>query len=87
MNANNSHIYYHFAASEKFPQYFLLIYMYKEKKPIRELIKVRNTGLFFHDQQFTGIRELVAWYKEHLRDRDYQRYVRQASALIRTANE
>ena len=82
MAADSSHIYYYFAASEDYPQYFLLIYMYRDKKPIRELIKVRNSGLYFHDQQFATIRDLIVWYKEHLKEKDYQRYVKQTSHLI-----
>lgn len=35
MLADSSHIYYYFAVSEDYPQFFLLIYMYKDKKPIR----------------------------------------------------
>ena len=82
MQVDGSHIYYHFAASEEYPQYFLLVYMYRDKKPVRELIKVRSSGLSFHDQQFTGIRDLVTWYKEHLKDKEYQRYVKHTTALL-----
>lgn len=76
MSRDSSHIYYYFGASEDYPQYFILVYMYKEKKPIKELIKVRSTGLYFHDQQFQNIRELINWFKEHLRDKEYQKYVK-----------
>ena len=48
MQNDSSHIYYYFGVSEDYPQYFLLIYMYKDKKPIRELIKVKSSGLYFH---------------------------------------
>jgi len=63
MIADSAHIHYFFAVSEEFPQYFLLIYMYKEKKPIRELIRVKSSGLYFHEQQFYNIRDLIAWFK------------------------
>jgi ABC-type Zn uptake system ZnuABC Zn-binding protein ZnuA len=33
--SDNSHIYYYFGVSEDYPQYVLLMYMYKDKKPIR----------------------------------------------------
>lgn len=82
MLADSGHIYYYFGASEDYPQYFVLIYMYKEKKPIRELIKVKYSGLFFHDQQFASLRDLITWFKEHLKDKDYQRYAKNAMALM-----
>jgi len=66
---DSSHIYYYFATSEEYPQHFLLIYMYKDKKPIRELVKVKNNGLYFHDQQFANIRDLIIWFKEHLKEK------------------
>lgn len=82
MIADSSHIYYYFAVSEDFPQFFLLIYMYKDKKPIRELIKVKSSGLYFHDQQFSTIRDLIAWFKEHLKEKEYQKYVKSMSAQM-----
>ena len=63
LTTDSSHIYYYFGVSEEFPQFFLLIYMYKDKKPIRELIRVKSSGLYFHEQQFSNIRDLIAWFK------------------------
>lgn len=79
MSTDSSHIYYYFGVSEEFPQFFLLIYMYRDKKPIRELIKVKNSGLYFHDQQFSNARDLIAWFKEHLKEKEYQKYVKNMS--------
>lgn len=76
MSSDGGHIYYYFAVSEEYPQYFLLLYMYKEKRPIKELIKVRSSGLYFHDQQFSNVRDLIAWFKEHLKTKEYQKYVK-----------
>lgn len=50
--------------------------MYKDKRPTRELIKVKNSGFYFHDQQFTTTRDLIAWFKEHLKEKEYQKYVK-----------
>jgi len=57
----------------------MLIYMYRDKKPIKELIKVKNTGLYFHDQVFSNIRELIAWFKGHCKEKDYQSFVKKYS--------
>jgi hypothetical protein len=83
MQADSTHIYYYFGVSEEFPQYFILIYMYKEKKPIRELIKVKSSGLYFHDQQFSNIRDLIAWFKEHLKEKEYQKYVKNSMPMLK----
>lgn len=81
---DSSHIYYYFGVSEEYPQFILLIYMFKDKNPTRELIKVRSSGFYFHDQQFSTTRDLIAWFKEHLKEREYQRYVRNVNqAMLR----
>lgn len=63
MGKDPSHIHYFFCTTTEYPQYFILVYMYKEKKPTRELIKIRSSGMFFHDQQFQNLRELINWFK------------------------
>lgn len=82
-STDNSHIYYYFGVSEDYPQYILLIYMYKDKKPVKELIKVKSTGFYFHEQQFSTTRDLVAWFKEHLKEREYQKYVKTATEMLK----
>lgn len=56
--------------------------MFKERNPIRELIKVRSSGFYFHDQQFSTTRDLIAWFKEHLKEKEYQKYVKNANAAL-----
>ena len=56
--------------------------MYREKKPIREFIKVKSSGLYFHEQQFANIRDLTTWFKEHLKEKEYQRYVKSINAQM-----
>lgn len=71
-----SYIQYFFGCSHEFPQFFVLVYMYKEKRPTKELIRVKSDGLYFHDQIFTSLRELIAYFKENLKDKKYQQYLR-----------
>lgn len=71
-----SYIQYFFGCSPEYPQFFILVYMYREKKPVKELIRVKSDGLYFHDQVFRNIRELISFFKEHLKDRKYQSYVK-----------
>lgn len=56
--------------------------MFKERNPIRELIKVRSSGFYFHDQQFSTTRDLIAWFKEHLKEKEYQKYVKNANITM-----
>lgn len=50
--------------------------MYKEKKPTKELIRVKNDGLHFHDQTFHSLREVISYFKENLKEKRYQSYAR-----------
>ena len=43
---------------------------------IKEYIKVKNYGLFFHDHYFNTLKELIGWFKSNYRTDDYKRYVR-----------
>jgi hypothetical protein len=56
--------------------------MFKDRSPIRELIKVRSSGFYFHDQQFSTTRDLIAWFKEHLKEKEYQKYVKNATQSL-----
>jgi hypothetical protein len=76
MSKDPNLIHYYFGCSAEYPQYFLLIYMYRDKRPIKELIKVRNNGLYFHQDVFPNIRELISWFKEHLKDKKYQAFAK-----------
>ena len=76
MAKDPNRIQYFFGASPEYPQYFILIYMYKEKKPTKELLKIKNFGITFHEEQFPNLRELIVWFKEHLKESSYIRYAR-----------
>jgi hypothetical protein len=74
--SREQHIQYYFGCSVEYPQFFILIYMFRDKKPTKELIRVKNDGLHFHDQIFGTLRELISFFKEHLKDKRYQQYVK-----------
>ena len=74
MSRDSSHIHYFFGCHEDYPQFFILVYIYRDRKPIKELVKVRSMGLYFHEQQFQNLKDLVIWFKEHLKEKEYQRY-------------
>ena len=54
-----------------FPQYVLLVYMPKDKI-IREYIKIKPKGMFFHEAYHPNVNYLIAWFKRHFAERTYQ---------------
>jgi len=70
---------YHFAILPKYPQYVILCYI--PKKDIqREFIKVKPRGYFFHHQYHYPFQNMINWYKQNFREREYQRYLRKAQS-------
>lgn len=49
--------------------------MPKESKFVKELIRVKDTGLMFHDQSFDNLKELTNWFKTNFTQKDYQKYI------------
>jgi hypothetical protein len=49
--------------------------MPKESKIVKELIRVKDNGLFFHDQNFSNLKELTMWFKTNFTTKDYQKYI------------
>ncbi len=43
---------------------------------------MKSSGLYFHEQQFSTIRDLIAWFKEHLKEKEYQKYVKNMTAQL-----
>lgn len=53
----------------------VLAYVPREKV-IREFIKVRPKGFYFHDQSHAPFQTLINWFKDNWSSRDYQRYAK-----------
>jgi hypothetical protein len=53
----------------------VLAYVPREKV-VKEFIKVRPKGYFFHEQNLTPFISLVNWFKETWSSKDYQRQLR-----------
>lgn len=63
---------------EAYPQYVVLGYIPRNAM-IKELIKVKARGYFFHHQYFSNLNELINWFKKEFRTPDYQRYLKKTS--------
>jgi len=76
---DSARIPYRFTISEKYPQYVIMGYIPK-KDLVREFIKVKPRGYFFHHQYHYPFQNMINWFKQEFRSRDYQRYVRKAQS-------
>jgi hypothetical protein len=47
-NREQTYIQYFFGCTAEYPQFFVLVYLFRERKPTKELIRVKNDGLHFH---------------------------------------
>lgn len=70
---------YRLTLHDGYPQYLILGYIPKDAL-VKEFIKVKPRGFFFHHQYFTTIPELLNWFKAQFRSPEYQRYLRKVSA-------
>lgn len=70
---------YHFSVLPKYPQYVILCYIPK-REIVREFIKVKPRGYFFHHQYHYPFQNMINWFKQNFRERDYQRYLRKAQS-------
>jgi transcription elongation factor SPT6 len=62
---------YYFTILPQYPQYFVLNYLPKDRI-VREYIKVKPKGLFFHEAYHPSINFLISWFKRHYNDKNYQ---------------
>ena len=68
-------VHYYFGCNSEFPRFVVLYYMPRESKFVKELIRVKDVGLVFHDQTFPSLKELTMWFKTNFNDKDYQKYI------------
>jgi transcription elongation factor SPT6 len=74
-----SRIPYKFTVLDKYPQYVVLAYMPK-KELVKEFIKVKPRGYFFHQQYHYPFQNMINWFKQEFRTKEYQRFVRKTGS-------
>jgi len=74
---DSSRIPYKFTILDKYPQYVILAYIPK-KEVVKEFIKIKPRGYFFHHQYHYPFQNMINWFKQEFKSRDYQRYLRKA---------
>ena len=70
------YIHYLFTMSPNFPQYFILAYIPKPNYIIKEYIKIKPKGLFFHNLYFYDLNEIAKYFKTNYSNDDYRSYVK-----------
>jgi len=70
--ANPATIPYRFGVLSAYPGHVVLVYVPKEKV-VKEFIRVKPMGFFFHDTYLTPFQALINWFKDNWRDRAYLR--------------
>jgi len=70
---------YRFTVFDKYPQYVVMAYLPK-KEVVKEYIKIKPRGYFFHQQYHYPFQNMINWFKQEFKTRDYQRFVRKAQS-------
>lgn len=70
---------YKFAILENYPQHIVLVYIPRQNA-VREFIKVKPSGYWFHKKSFTSVHALVNYFKQNFKDTEYRKYVKQVKS-------
>lgn len=63
---------YRFSILPLYPQHIVLAYIPREKV-IKEFIKVRPKGFYFHEQNHAPFQTLINWFKDNWSTKEYQK--------------
>ena len=66
---------YRFAILRDYPQHVVLAYQPKEKV-IKEFIRVRPKGFYFHEISHNPFQQMINWFKDNWSKREYLRIVK-----------
>jgi len=70
------YINYCFTILSEFPQYVILAYILQKDTIIKEYIRVKAQGYFFHGKFQKSLASLIAWFKQNFSTPEYQRFLR-----------
>jgi len=68
---------YKFAVLDIYPQHVVVSYIPKEKL-VKEFIKVKPSGYHFHGKRHNTFQNMINWFKDNFKSRDYQKELRKA---------
>jgi transcription elongation factor SPT6 len=74
--SNKNYTPYMFTILSEFPQYIVMGHCAKVAQVIKEFIKVKPNGLFFHNEYFPNLEDLANWFKRNYTTDYYRDYLR-----------
>jgi len=69
-------IHYIYTINPAYPQFIILAYIPKQNQIIKEFMKVKPRGFFFHNNYFTDLNDVARYFKENYSKDEYRSYVR-----------
>ncbi len=60
----------------EFPQYIVIGYIPRSNSVVKEFIKVKPKGLFFHNEYFENLEAVINYFKKNYGSDEYKSYVR-----------
>jgi len=69
-------IHYVFTISPAYPQFIILAYIPKMNQVIKEFMKVKPQGFFFHNNYFLDLNDVAKYFKENYSKQDYRNYLK-----------
>eukprot|EP00340_Litonotus_pictus_P000881 CAMPEP_0170526458 /NCGR_PEP_ID=MMETSP0209-20121228/11860_1 /TAXON_ID=665100 ORGANISM="Litonotus pictus, Strain P1" /NCGR_SAMPLE_ID=MMETSP0209 /ASSEMBLY_ACC=CAM_ASM_000301 /LENGTH=1549 /DNA_ID=CAMNT_0010816271 /DNA_START=14 /DNA_END=4660 /DNA_ORIENTATION=- len=69
-------IHYLFTINPAYPQYILIAYIPKINQVIKEFMKVKARGLYFHNNYYNDLNDVAKYFKDNYSKEDYRSYVR-----------
>lgn len=79
-----SKIPYRVTILDDYPQHLILAYIPKTEV-VREFVKVKPRGYFFHQRYLCPFQMLINWFKKNFKNRDYQAVLKRATSPQRIA--
>lgn len=74
--ANKNFTPYLFTILPRYPEFIIMGHCAKVGQVIKEFIKVKPNGLFFHNEFFSNLEDLANWFKRNYNSDDYKEFLR-----------
>lgn len=70
------YVHYCYTLLPEYPQYFIFAYIPKPGQIVKEFIKIKPKGLFFHDDYFLDLNEISSFFKNNYSSEKYRSFVK-----------
>lgn len=73
---------YFFSFTEEKPMFLILTYIPDKMEVKHELIRIKPEGLFFHNKNFLNLDELINFYKNSFKSKEYQNFLKDFPPVV-----